>query len=468
MNDQTPYSFDKDSIPHSTEAEQQLLGAILVNNDIFNKVSDLVEPNIFYDPVHRRIFEAVSEKIAEGKTATPVTLKFQFEHDEGLKELGGPGYLVRLAGGSISSYAARDYASLLLEIHQARQLQAAAQGALQGISERIPATQIRAEMDKAIGKIIQTDKQTSISLTKSLHGALERLSEGFHSDAPMGMMTGIKDFDEMTGGLHAPDLIILGGRPSMGKTALCTSIALRCAQQNFQVGIVSAEMSDESLSHRIMSELSGVEYRKFRNPNRMTSQELEATVNAIGQGADLPIDIVPPHVRDINGIYNALRRIKGHRGRLDLVVVDYLQLIRGPGKNRLEQMTEVSIQLKAMAKALNVPLIALSQLSRGVEMRDDKRPMLSDLRETGQIEQDADVVMFCYRDHYYLTREKPPKNIEDRADWESALSACRDKMEIIVAKQRMGAIGTVHVGCDVRVNRFWDLDPGKPTQEEMF
>ena len=335
------------------------------------------------------------------------------------------------------------------------------------MSERIPVAQIRAKIDESIGKIVDSDKQSSISMVKSLHGAIERISSGFQSDAPLGIMTGIRDFDEMTGGLHAPDLLILGGRPSMGKTSLATSIALRCAQQGFQVGIVSAEMSDESLSHRVISELSGVEYRKFRNPNSLTSQELEATVNAVRQGAELPIDIVPPHVRDIGGIYNALRRIKGHRGKLDLVVVDYLQLIRGPGKNRLEQMTEVSIQLKAMAKALNVPLIALSQLSRGVEMRDDKRPVLSDLRETGQIEQDADVVIFCYRDHYYLSREKPPKKIEDLADFEAAKSACRDRMEIIVAKQRMGAIGTVHVGCDIRVNRFWDLETSIQ-QGEMF
>jgi replicative DNA helicase len=264
-------------------------------------------------------------------------------------------------------------------------------------------------------------------------------------------------------------MVVLAGRPSMGKTALATSVALRVAKSGVPVGIVSLEMDSDGLAHRIISELSGVEYFQYRRAHEMSERDFRKTAAAVQANSHLPIEIVPSHVREPGAIFSALQRIsrKHHAaGGLGLVLVDYLQLASGKGNSAQERIGQISTAMKHMAKMLGCPVIALSQLSRAVESekRKDKRPMLSDLRDSGQIEQDADVVMFCYRDHYYLSREQPPENVEERADYEAALHASKNVMEVITAKQRMGPIGIDKIGCHLPTNRFWGLEEQPPLE----
>lgn len=442
---------------HAVEAEQQLLGLLLIDNRVYDRIAPRMSADLFYDPVHQRIWSHISARVSREHLASPVTLKSDMEHDEGLQQLGGASYLVRLAGAAIGAYAVNDYVDLLIECRERRALSDALTGAQEALLAENGVEVAKSGLLAVLSDLSGSEgKSHSVSLMSALTGALSGMNDAYGGEGG-GLLTGLKAVDDLTGGFWPADLIILGGRPSMGKTAVAVSIAGRVASRGVPVVIVSLEMTEASLAQRLLAERSGVEYARARRGD-MSEAEFKRVADKAREMADWPMAIIPPHVREVAGIYAAIRAERARMGGLGLVVIDYLQLVRAAGRDRFQQMTEVSISLKNMAKLLGVPVLCLAQLSRDVERRDDKRPTLSDLRESGQIEQDADVVMFCYRDHYYLSREQPPKKDDARADYEAALAACKNTMDLIVAKQRMGPIGTARVGCAISTNKFWDLE----------
>lgn len=470
MKDQIEATSVFDAEPHNIELEQQLLGAVLSDNERMHKIAGLLKPEHFFDPVHERIFKAIQLRLKNEHIASPVTLKTDLENDEGLKELGGAKYLARLVGASISGFAVRDYAEQIVYLANKREVMAVLKGAAEKIADGQDVGAVKSGVEVSLAEVEDTGKESTLSIAKAFTEAIRHMNDAYQEGMPVGIQTGLTDLDRRIGGLFAPDLMILAGRPSMGKTALATSLALRTARQRKAVAIVSLEMDGEGLAHRILSELSGVQYNSYRKAHDMTEADFRKTVDAANENAFLPIEIVPPHVRDPGAIISALRKVdQKHKniGGLGLVVVDYLQLVSERGQNKTEQIGNVSNALKKIAQMLHVPVLALSQLSRGVEARDNKRPMLSDLRDSGQIEQDADVVMFCYRESYYLEREKAPEKPEEQADFEAAKAACKNVMEVITAKQRFGSIGTDRIGCAIATNRFWDLGASADEQEEI-
>lgn len=447
--------------PFNTEMEQQLIGAVLTDNQRFHSVSGTVKPEHFYEPVHGEIWRLLSARISKDHVADAVTLGNDMATHEGLGQLGGPAYLARLYAASISGFAVMDYAEEVVKMATARALQASLNEATDKIGRGVPLEEIKSGLDIQLLELEETGQPTSIPLSKAFTNAIERINDAYQGEAPLGIQTGLSKLDKRLSGLFPSDLIILGGRPSMGKTALATSLAVRAAKDGQAVAIVSLEMNDEGLAHRIMSELSGVPYRDFRRAHEMSEADFTKAVDASVDNGHLPIEIVPPNVRDPGAILSALRKIDrkyAASGGLGLVLVDYLQLVTERGNSANERIGKVSNALKRIATILNVPVVALSQLSRGVDQRDNKRPLLSDLRDSGQIEQDADVVLYCYRDHYYLSRETPPKDAGELADYHAALAASKNVMEVITAKQRMGDIGADKIGCAIATNRFWNLE----------
>ena len=436
-----------------------MLGAVLLNNDNFHLIAGMMKEEYFFDPVHAYIWTNIAGRISKGHLASPVTLKTDMENHPGLKLLGGAPYLARLVHQAISASFIKDYAQSMVKDYRKRCLHETFTQAADQIEIGEDLGAITSAVEMKLAEIPSEDgSETSIHLLGAFVKAIKGMAKGYEEGISQGLLTGLKEIDDLTGGLHSPDFIILAGRPSMGKTALATSLALRVAKQDIPVAVVSLEMSDEGLAHRILSELSGVPYFVYRKAHKMNQSDFQKTVQAAKEWENLPIEIVPPHVREIGGIYSALKTIaKRHANGLGLVIVDYLQLASGPGKGDTERVSELSRQFKHLTRLLNCPIIALAQLSRNVESRDNKRPVLSDLRDSGQIEQDADMVMFAYRDFYYLDRQDPPKKVADQADYEAAKSACKNVMEVIIGKQRMGPIGTARIGCAVATNRFWNI-----------
>ncbi|WP_406646900.1 DnaB-like helicase C-terminal domain-containing protein [Aliisedimentitalea scapharcae] len=456
-------------VPANVELEQQVLGAVLSNNDRFHEVSAILNADHFYDPIHAKIWETIAARVEGEKIASPVTLRSDFEGDEGLGELGGADYLVKLVGFAISTFAVKDYAREVIQIAEERRVYETFRHGMEAIRSRKPLGEVKSHVDEVLSGVSTDGKDSSISLLKAFSDTIAKIDEAYHGDKPTGIQTNLTALDERLGGLFSPDLIVLAGRPSMGKTSLATSLAIRAARQNVPVGIVSVEMDAEGLSHRILSELSGVEYFNYRRAHEMSEEDFRKTVDAAKENISLPIEIVPPHVRDIRGIFSALKKIDrqfANMGGLGLVVVDYMQLAEGKGNSLNERVGDVSNSLKNIAKTLECPVIALSQLSRQVENREDKRPMLSDLRDSGQIEQDADVVLFCYRESYYLSRERAKEDLEERDAQLRAIEQSKNVMEVITAKQRMGAIGSDRIGCAISTNQFWDLQ-APANQEEL-
>jgi replicative DNA helicase len=472
-------SIGAEAAPHNIEAEQQLLGAILTNNDIFDRISNLVKPEHFYDPVHQRIFEIAVARIQKNALASPVTLKGYLEDDEGLKELGGPAYLARIAGAAISAFAARDYAQMIYDLAVRRELM----GLGRDITARAqtievdndPREQIVAAEQKlyALAEQGQAEKGF-ISFLKAVTEAVMSANAAYQRDGGLsGVSTGLVDLDKKLGGLHPSDLLILAGRPSMGKTSLATNIAFNIAKAYKKgkrpdgsegavnggvVGFFSLEMSAEQLAARILSEASEVPSEDIRRGN-MTEVEFRRFVEAAKSLETCPLYIDDTPALAISQVTARCRRLKRTHG-LDVVFVDYLQLLRGTGRgdNRVQEIAEISMGLKALAKELSIPVVALSQLSRQVESREDKRPQLSDLRESGSIEQDADVVMFVYRDEYYKEREKPGDHeLEKMAAWQEVMEQVHGKAEVIIGKQRHGPIGSVELSFEGRFTRFSNL-----------
>ncbi len=466
-----------DTMPHSTEAEQQLLGAILTNNDVYDRIASIIGPQHFYDPVHARIYETAAARIAKNNLASPVTLKAFFDDDEGLKELGGPAYLARLAGAAIAAYAVRDYAQMIYDLAIRRELiqlghEIAAKAAKVEITSE-PKEQI-VEAEQKLYKLSEQGQTESgfQSFLKAVTTAVNVANAAYQREGGLaGISTGLIDMDGKLGGLHKSDLLILAGRPSMGKTSLATNIAYNVAKAYKRgtlsdgtegavdggvVGFFSLEMSAEQLASRILAEASEISSHKIRQGD-MDEGEFRRFVNAAKELEACPLFIDDTAAIPIAQLSARARRLKRTHG-LDLLIIDYLQLVRGTSENRVQEIGEISMGLKAIAKELNIPVIALSQLSRQVENREDKRPQLSDLRESGSIEQDADVVMFVFREEYYKEREKPGEHELDKtAEWQEAMSRLYGKAEVIIGKQRHGPIGTVELSFEAQFTRFGNL-----------
>ncbi len=483
-----PLSADvqaQETMPHSVEAEQQLLGAILTNNETYDRVASIIRAKHFYDPVHARIYEISAGRITKNALASPVTIKAFMEDDAGLAELGGPAYLARLAGASVGAHAAAEYARLVYDLAIRRELI--------GLGREISAKASQIEVDsepteqivEAEQKLYQLSEQGKTetgfqSFLSAVTEAVNVANAAYQRDGGLaGVSTGLHDLDKKLGGLHQSDLLILAGRPSMGKTSLATNIAFNVAKayrrgekpdgshgavQGGVVGFFSLEMSAEQLAARILSEASEVPSEQIRRGD-MTEAEFRRFVEAAKTLESCPLFIDDTPALPISQVAARARRLKRTHG-LDLLVVDYLQLCRGStsGDNRVNEISEITMGLKAIAKELNIPVVALSQLSRQVEARDDKRPQLSDLRESGSIEQDADVVMFVFREEYYVEREKPSDDrLEEMAAWHERMERLHGKAEVVIGKQRHGPIGTVELSFEGRFTRFGNL--AKPWQQ---
>ena len=473
--------------PVNYEAEQALLGALLANNAAYEKVSDFLQPVHFADPVHRQIFEACGRLIERGQIANAIQLKNLFDRENALADVGGAQYLAKLQGNYVTIINAVDYGKTIHDLYLRRQLIA--------LGEDVVNDAFEFELDNPAQQQIEAAEQHLYNLAEvgqieggfksfkaALTEAVEMAEVAYKRDGHIvGVPSGFRDLDKMLGGLHQSDLLILAARPSMGKTSLATNIAYNAASSHRKerdaegneierpevVAFFSLEMSAEQLATRIISETSNVRSDQIRR-GEIQEEEFDRVFQCSRKLHSLPLFIDDTPALSIAALRTRARRLKRQHG-LSMIIVDYLQLMQpAPGRrsdNRVQEVSEITRGLKAIAKELNVPVIALSQLSRQTEQRDDKRPQLSDLRESGSIEQDADVVMFIYREEYYLGREKPGQRAnetddkfrERQAKYEQLLEESRNKAEIIIAKQRHGPIGTVELQFNGEFTRFNDL-----------
>ena len=457
--------------PSNLEAEQALLGSILVNNDIIDEVSNMINPNIFYDPAHIKIYEVIEGLNNKGMIANPITLKNFFEKDNMLNEVGGTEYLVKLTRFSSSAKQAIDYAKIIHEMYLRRELvlvsDKLSSDTLNANSQEKNAEKIIEDTEKSLYDLAErgTFSQSYLKFNKALDETIKMATLAMQSDhGIVGVPTGLTDLDEKLGGLHKSDLVILAGRPSMGKTALATNIAFNASknilhrQEKSCVAFFSLEMSSEQLSTRILSEQARIKSDDIRR-GKVTEEEINRYIETSRNIYDLPLFIDETPAITIAALSNRARRIKRLFG-LSLIVVDYIQLMRSSSnKNdgRVQEISEITQGLKALAKELSVPVLALSQLSRAVEQRDDKQPQLADLRESGSIEQDADVVMFVYREAYYLERKQPKLGSIEHAEWQSKMNDVNGLADIILGKQRHGPTGTVKVEFEGIYTKFKDL-----------
>ena len=467
------------SAPHNIEAEQALLGAILINNDAFYRVSDFLQPTHFYTPVHQEIYDTAASLIRMGKLANPVTLKtFVTEADLGGMTVSQ--YIARLAAEATTIINALDYGRTIYD-HAIRR-------ELIGIGEQMvnvaydapvdfaPRAQIE-ESERKLFELAETGRYDGgfQGFAQAMKVALDMAANAYQRDGKLsGTATGLRDLDVKMGGLQRSDLIIVAGRPGMGKTALATNIAYNVAKAHRAevqadgtmksvnggiVGFFSCEMSAEQLATRILAEQTGVSSSLIRRGG-ISQSEFDKIRDYTIELQHLPLYVDETGGLAISQLTARARRLKRQKG-LDLIVVDYIQLLQGSGKrgndNRVQEVTEITTSLKALAKELNIPVIALSQLSRQVESRDDKHPQLSDLRESGSIEQDADVVLFVYREEYYLQNKEPKPGTEEYAKWQAEMDHALGKAEVIIAKQRHGPTGTVRLHFEGQYTRFSDF-----------
>jgi replicative DNA helicase len=461
---------DENKLPSNIEAEQSLIGSVLVNNDIIDEISNIVNAGKFFDPIHRKIYEVIETLNNKGMIANPITLKNYFEKDSGLNEVGGVDYLVKLTRFSSSIKQAIDYAKIIHEMYVKRELIFISDGISdQAKDEQIEKTgeNIIEDAEKSLFDLAERGNfsQTFLKFNQAIDQTIEMATLAMKSDQGIvGVPTGLSDLDEKLGGLHKSDLIIIAGRPSMGKTALATNIAYYAAkhmQDNNEKGSVaffSLEMSSEQLSTRILSEQARISSHEIRT-GKATEETLNRYIETSRNIYDLPLYIDETPAIAISTLSNRARRIKRLFG-LKLIVVDYIQLMRTNSNRmdgRVQEISEITQGLKALAKELNVPVVALSQLSRAVEQRDDKKPQLSDLRESGSIEQDADVVLFVYREEYYLEKKEPKQGSIEHAEWQSKMSDIHGQAELIVGKHRHGSTGVVHVEFEGMFTKFKDL-----------
>ena len=469
------------SAPHNIEAEQALLGAILVNNEALYRVTDFLEPAHFYEPIHQNIFQIARDLVRANKVATPVTLKTFLDASIDIGGLNLSQYLARLAAEATTIINAEDYGRTIYDLAIRRALISVGEGmvneAFDAAVDSSPRDQIE-EAERKLYELAETGRYDGgfQRFAQALTTAVDMAAHAYQRDGKLsGLATGLDDLDRMMGGLQQSDLVILAGRPGMGKTALATNIGYNVAKawrgevkpdghtltvNGGIVGFFSLEMSAEQLATRIIAEQTGIPSNQIRRGN-ISEADFERIKDYSIELQNLPLFVDETGGLSVAQLAARARRLKRQRG-LDLMVIDYLQLLQGSTRrsqeNRVQEITEITTKLKALAKELNVPILALSQLSRQVESRDDTRPQLSDLRESGSIEQDADVVLFVYREEYYHQMRKPlESNREKFAEWLADADKVHGKAEVIIGKQRHGPTGTVELQFDAAVTRFSSL-----------
>ena len=458
---------DTKELPNNIEAEQSVIGSILVSNEIFDEINMIVTNKNFFDPMHQKIFAAIEKLIYAGTLANPITLKNYFENEK--DEINIPEYLVKITKFSTSSRQTIEYSKLIYDLFVKRELIK--------ISENVIDSAQLNDLDRDGQSIIESFEKSlfdlaergsfSSSLVKfdeAMKMTIEMASNAYKNDEGIvGVPTGLTDLDDRLGGLHKSDLLIIAGRPSMGKTALATNIAFNAAKKiqedarKSTIAFFSLEMSSEQLSTRILAEQSRIKSNDIRR-GKISEEQFDKFIETSKNISELPLYIDETPAITIAALSNRARRIKRLYG-LDMVVVDYIQLMRAANfrDGRVQEISEITQGLKALAKELSVPVLALSQLSRAVEQRDDKKPQLADLRESGSIEQDADVVMFVYREAYYLERKEPRPATVEHAEWQSKMNEVSNLAEIIIGKQRHGPTGNIMLEFEPMFTKFKDI-----------
>ena len=454
-------------LPNNIEAEQAVIGSILVSNDIFDEINTIISSINFYDPMHQKIFEAIESLIYKGMLANPITLKNYFEDEK--DDINVPEYLVKVTKFSTSVRQAVEYSKIIYDMFVRREL-------IKISEETIDSAKLN-DLDTSGQTIIENSERQLFDLAEkgSFNSSLIKFDDAMKQTIEMasaaykneegivGVPTGLRDLDDKLGGLHQSDLIIIAGRPSMGKTSLATNIAFNAAQKlqdsgkKSSIAFFSLEMSSEQLSTRIISEQARISSNDIRR-GRISDDQFDKFLETSKNIAELPLYIDETPAISIAALSNRARRIKRLFG-LDMIVVDYIQLMRGTTYNkdgRVQEISQITQGLKAIAKELAVPVVALSQLSRQVEQRDDHKPQLADLRESGSIEQDADVVMFVYREGYYLSRKEPREATVEHAEWQAKMNEVAHLAQIIIGKQRHGPIGNVTLEFEERFTKFKD------------
>ena len=474
-------TIDPEKMPKNIEAEQALLGAILANNKAFEKISELLKPFHFADPVNTKVYEVISKLIQRGHSADVITLKNYFEQEGVLDEVGGHKYLVKLAESSSPFTNAEYYAQFIYDKYLRRELINTGFEIVNEASKEDLDTNAVEQIEQAEKKLFDLSNQNEsqggfIDFSAALTSSLGYIEKAYQKDGKIsGLPTTLDALDYKIGGLSRSDLLIIAGRPGMGKTALATNIAYNIAEVMLHdktidskekgVAFFSLEMSSDQLASRILSTITNISSHKMRT-GELDNGEFNRIATAVRELEKIPLYIDDTSGLTVNSIRTRARRLKRNKG-LGLIVVDYIQLIMGSGKqkdgNRVQELSEISRNLKTLAKELDVPVIALSQLNRGVESREDKRPLMSDLRESGSIEQDADIVMFVYREHYYLQNENYNENApkkgqpKTQADWDALLKSKQHLAEVIIGKQRHGPTGTVQLFWNGEFTQFGNL-----------
>ncbi len=485
MNAFAPMPYDSandalqvSSMPHNLEAEQALLGSLMFDNAVFERLSDRLRGSHFYEPFHQRLFDAIEDHIRQGLLAEPTILMERFKQDPAFQEFGGLRYLADLVDRAPPAANAPDYARVVYDLALRRDLiRIGGEIIKEAPNPQTPADEQIEQAEQTLYSLAETGKPSSgfVSFSQALAGAVEMAGEAYQREGKLaGLATRLDDLDQKLGGLHPSDLLILAGRPSMGKTALATNIAFNVAR-NYRweptpdggrktvdggvVAFYSLEMSAEQLAMRILADASGVSSDKLRK-GEIDASDFGKIRDAAIEIGESPLYIDATGGLSISKLAARARRLKRMEHGLDLIVVDYLQLVttgENSQKNRVQEVSEITGGLKALAKELNVPIIALSQLSRQVESREDKRPQLSDLRESGSIEQDADCVMFVYRESYYLGRAEPREGTEEHLKWQEDMDRLQHQAEVVIGKQRHGPIGIVKLAFDSNTTRFGNL-----------
>ena len=458
---------EANELPNNIEAEQSVIGSILVSNEIFDEINMIITSKNFYDPMHQKIFSAIEKLIYSGMLANPITLKNYFEKEK--DEINVPDYLIKITKFSTSSRQTTEYSKLIYDLFVKRELIK--------ISENVIDTAKLNDLDHDGQSIIENFEKSlfdlaekgsfSSSLVKfdeAMRMTIEMASNAYKNDEGIvGVPTGLTDLDDRLGGLHKSDLLIIAGRPSMGKTALATNIAFNAAKKiqedgrKSTIAFFSLEMSSEQLSTRILAEQSRIKSNDIRR-GRISEEQFDKFIETSKNISELPLYIDETPAISIAALSNRARRIKRLYG-LDMVVVDYIQLMKASNfrEGRVQEISEITQGLKALAKELSVPVLALSQLSRAVESRDIKKPQLSDLRESGSIEQDADVVMFVYREAYYLEKLEPRPATVEHAEWQSKMNEVSNLAEILIGKQRHGPTGNIMLEFEAMFTKFKDI-----------
>ena len=454
-------------LPNNIEAEQAVIGSILVTNEIFDEISTIISTDNFFDPMHQKIYASIESLIYKGMLANPITLKNYFENEN--DDINIPEYLVKITKFSTSVRQAIEYSKIIYDMFVRRELIKISENTIDAAKLNdldINGQTIIENSERLLFDLAEKGSFNSslIKFDEAMKKTIEMASAAYkNEEGIVGVPTGLRDLDDRLGGLHQSDLIIIAGRPSMGKTSLATNIAFNAAQKlqesdrKSTIAFFSLEMSSEQLSTRILAEQARIRSNDIRR-GRISDEQFDKFLETSKNVSELPLYIDETPAISIAAMSNRARRIKRLFG-LDMIVVDYIQLMRGTTFNkdgRVQEISQITQGLKAIAKELSIPVVALSQLSRQVEQRDDHKPQLSDLRESGSIEQDADVVMFVYREGYYLQRKEPREATVEHAEWQAKMNEVAHLAEIIIGKQRHGPVGKVTLEFEEQFTKFKD------------